>query len=222
MKRIVKKSIVLLLLLSTAVLSVSCKKEQPEPPAEPKIQIAQMKEIAELASLECYYHNVAKVNEENASGFWIFKKDKTFWIEYSGVVKIGIDASKLKIDVSGTDVRIILPQAVIQGYKVDENSLTSDSFYVASGSAKPSAKDEIEALKKAEQDMKSRVSQNDELLNYARQNAKKLLEDYVKNIGEHFGIVYNISFVDAFDEPDDVSLPVTTVQPSANTPETKK
>ena len=33
---------------------------------EPKA--AQMRSICELATMECYYHNVAKYKEENASG----------------------------------------------------------------------------------------------------------------------------------------------------------
>lgn len=49
--------------------------------------------ICELSTMDCYYHNVAKYFEKDAQkGFLgIGKKDKRFWIEYSGVVQMGID-----------------------------------------------------------------------------------------------------------------------------------
>ena len=38
-------------------------------PDDMKPQISQMKSICELAEMDCYYHNVAKYEEEDASGF---------------------------------------------------------------------------------------------------------------------------------------------------------
>ena len=101
-------------LLTSAVLILSCtacqKKEQ-LPKVEP--QISQMRSICELAVMECYYHNVAKYQEEDAAGFLLWKKDKHFWIEYSGVVELGIDASRLSMEVSGDEVTITIPAAKV-------------------------------------------------------------------------------------------------------------
>ena len=45
-----------------------------------------------MVTLETYYHNVAEVEKEAGSGIthW-FEKDRKLWIEYTGIVKIGID-----------------------------------------------------------------------------------------------------------------------------------
>ncbi len=51
--------------------------------------------------------------------FWY--KDKKFWIEYGGIVKLGIDVSLVKIDIQDINVTITLPQAKVLSCKVDEN-----------------------------------------------------------------------------------------------------
>ena len=70
--------------LAAAMLcgAVSCgrKDAAPEEP-KPTIRESQMKEIAELSTLECSFHNVAKYTKENATGMLWWKKDKNFWIE---------------------------------------------------------------------------------------------------------------------------------------------
>lgn len=102
-------------------------------------QSSQMKSICELATMDCYYHNVAKYNEEDASGIWLWKKDRKFWIEYAGVVTVGIDASLVNMEVKDDTITITLPPAKILGCKVDESTLTEDSFYCGYDSAKVEA-----------------------------------------------------------------------------------
>ena len=98
-------------------------------------EVSQMKAICELAVMDCYYHNVAKFEEEDAEGFLFWQKDKHFWIEYSGVVTLGIDVSQVEVEVTDTQVTITMPPAEVQSCRVDSSSLTEDSFIVADGSA---------------------------------------------------------------------------------------
>ena len=195
--------------------AVSCgrKDAAPEEP-KPTIRESQMKEIAELSTLECSFHNVAKYTKENATGMLWWKKDKNFWIEYTGIVRIGIDISRVKIKVDGTDVNIAVPEAQIQVCKVDESTFNEDCFIVADGTAKPSADDTIQALKEAQKNMLETVRSDKKLLESARSRAKQLLEDYVKNIGKLSDTAYTVTFTDI--SPDDTAAPVT------NTTETKK
>ena len=131
MKKVI--STVLLVLMSLSL--VACGKNEDEK-KEIIPQSSQMKSICELATMDCYYHNVAKYNEEDASGIWLWKKDRKFWIEYAGVVTVGIDASLVNMEVKDDTVTITLPPAKILGCKVDESTLTEDSFIVAKDSAK--------------------------------------------------------------------------------------
>ena len=179
------------LIIMVCFFCAACAKQSKS--IEPKA--AQMRSICELATMECYYHNVAKYKEENASGMLWWQKDRHFWMEYAGVVTIGIDASLLNIEVKGEDVMITIPPAKVLGCKVDETTLTKDSFIVAKDSAKVEAKHQSEAFKSSKEKLESEAKSNLALLATAQQRVQKLLEDYVVNIGNSVGKTYKIKWV---------------------------
>jgi hypothetical protein len=121
-----KKRIAVLFVI-IMIFCCACGKEETQ--IQP--QETQMRAICELATLECYYHNVAKYKEEDAEGFWLWKKDKHFWMEYSGVVKLGIEAALVTIEVKDDKVSITMPPAKVMGCTVDEESLDSESIIFA-------------------------------------------------------------------------------------------
>lgn len=190
---ITKKIYATLLLIGLSSTLISCTTPQ-QPSAEP--QLFQMKSIAELATMDVYFHNVAKFNEKDAAGILIWKKDKNFWIEYSGIVEIGIDASLLDVEVVEENVTIHIPEAKVLGSKVEEATLTKDSFIVDKKSADISAEDEIQAFKEAQDNMVLEASQDQNLLASAQESAQKLLEEYISNIGEAVGKDYSIKWID--------------------------
>ena len=151
-----------------------------------------MKNICELATIECYYHNVAKFTEENREAFLWIKKDAHFWIEYTGVVKYGIDASELSIEVKGNNVTVYIPDAKL--LSVGDILLENDSYIIDKDSAKITAEDERTALVKSQADFENKAANNKMLLDLAKENAKKLIEDYILNIGEAFGRDYVIEW----------------------------
>lgn len=186
-------------LVLAAMLAVSCAGcgSEASSPAAPIAEpgLSQMKAICELSTMDCYYHNVAKYHEKDASGFWVFKKDKHFWIEYSGVVQMGIDASQVNLSIQGDTVIITLPQAAVLGSKVDSATLTKDSYIVDQDSAPITAEDEMQAFQEAQQKMVSSAKADHALLNEAQQRAQLLLADYVNNIGQMADRHYTIEWV---------------------------
>lgn len=187
----------LMCILISAVLTLSlaaCSDTEPAPvDMEPKT--SQMKAICELAVMDCYYHNVAKYELKDAEGFLWWTKDKNFWIEYSGVVTIGIDVSRVTVEVDGTKVTISIPAAEVLSCTVDSSSLTEDSYIVAKDSAAIEAEDEIEAFSVAQADLEATASQDTALLASAQQQAQQLLEDYITNIGKATGKSYSIEWI---------------------------
>lgn len=199
-----KKWIVLILLVMTMTSCFACKKgevmdveatDAVEKTASITPQAAQMKSICELATMQCYYHNVAKYYEKDASGILLWKKDRRFWVEYSGVVTVGIDTSLVSIVVEGENVTITIPPAEVLDCKVDEKTLTEDSFIVAKDSASVEAEHQTKAFKEAQAKMEEAASQDTVLLTNAQQRAQKLLEDYVNNIGDCTGVTYRIQWI---------------------------
>ena len=185
-----KKIVSIVLAAVMCMTCISCGQKEQKTVEEPKV--SQVKAICELAVMDCYYHNVAKYFEENAAGIWLWKKDKKFWIEYSGVVRIGIDASQVQMEVKDKQVEITMPKAKVMNCTVDEATLNTDSFIVASDSAKVEAEDQTKAFREAQKNMEEEASGDSALLAAAQQRAQNLLEKYVKNVGSVTGMEYTI------------------------------
>lgn len=196
MKRSICSLLIFLFLLPLAACG---KATESSVTLEPKA--SQMKAICELAVMDCYYHNVAKFMEENAEGFLWWQKDKHFWIEYSGVVTLGIDASLVNVEVNGTEVSVTMPKASVLSCTVDSASLTDDSFIVAKNSAKIEVEDEVTAFAAAQEQLEASASRDTALLSGAQQRAQTLLEDYIANIGRATGREYTISWVYLYGAP---------------------
>ena len=207
----------LICILISAMLTLSlaaCSNTEPAPvDMEPKT--SQMKAICELAVMDCYYHNVAKYELKDAEGFLWWTKDKNFWIEYSGVVTLGIDVSRVTVEVDGTKVTISIPAAEVLSCTVDSSSLTEDSFIVAQDSAAIEAEDEVYAFADAQAKLEETASQDTALLASAQQQAQQLLEDYITNIGKATGKSYSIEWIYL----DENNVPVGSEQTAPGTME---
>lgn len=163
--------------------------------------------ICEFATLKNYYHNVV-LYEEEPDGFNKFANDwlawpfggytrfgyKQYWLEYSGIVEVGIDASRIQIigpDAQDT-VKIYVPNATVLSVYADESSLTepitsTGLFTTISGEEK------IKAFSTAQTAMRQEAESDHAMLRRAKENAKKLLERYVINTGKATG--QNLSVV---------------------------
>lgn len=156
---------------------------------------SQMQSICELATLECYYHNTAKINSEKQVLFW--NTSKKLWIEYSGSVKIGIDVSKLEMRAEDNVITITVPNAKVLSCHIDEGSLKEENFYSETkglGSGKVGAEDQTQAFRTAQENMQAMVEEDDALLLQARMRAQTLIENYVKSIGDAIGVEYEIQW----------------------------
>ena len=89
-----RKKIVCLLVISMLCIGGCGDKNQKK---EEEADFSAISSVCELATLKCYYHNVAKSTKEKGSGLaHLGEKERKFWIEYTGVVKIGIEMSDVK------------------------------------------------------------------------------------------------------------------------------
>ena len=78
-----KKLISIILLVAMCLSLAACSDSKSNDNAKPlEPQVTQMKYICELATMQCYYHNVAKYFEKDASGALWWKKDRKFWTEH--------------------------------------------------------------------------------------------------------------------------------------------
>ena len=138
--------------------------------------------VCELATLKCYYHNVAKAETEASGIFakWLKTGYKKIWTEYSGIIEYGIDISQVTVsepDKNGV-VTVTMPDAQVLNVDVDEDSLgtpLTDTGFLTSVT----------------------TEEKTEMLSQAKARAKTLIEEYIKNVGESIGEEYTVEWKDA-------------------------
>ena len=154
----------------------------------------------ELATLKCYYHNVAKAETEASGIFakWLKTGYKKIWTEYSGIIEYGIDISQVTVsepDKNGV-VTVTMPDAQVLNVDVDEDSLgtpLTDTGFLTS----VTTEEKTTTLAGAQEAMEQQAKENTEMLSQAKARAKTLIEEYIKNVGESIGEEYTVEWKDA-------------------------
>lgn len=158
--------------------------------------ILQIKSICELATLECYYHNVAKSVKEKGTGFThIGEKEREFWIEYSGVAKFGVDVSGVSMKINGYNIEITIPKAKLLG--LSDYSFMEDSYISSDDGINKNpitAENQTEAVASAEEDVWQKFANDNTMLLRAQDNAQRLIENYINQLGEISGRNYQITW----------------------------
>ena len=192
-----KTAIVFVLILVISMFS-GCAQKSEANPKEP--DITQIRSICNLATLECYYHNVAKSEKKVGSGIsHIGEVDRKFWIEYTGIAKIGIDMSKVDMKIEGEKVTVFIPNAKLLSIDISETDLNEKS-YITSGDSwfnnnKITADDQTSAINNAQSTMAESVKNNSSLLLSAQSRAQELIENYIVQLGQLSNIEYKIEWV---------------------------
>ena len=186
-----------LLVLAVFVFGIlgGCQREKPENVEVSDPDFSNARYIAELATLECYSHNVVRMSDEGGP---IFDQGKRkLWTEYSGIVRIGIDASKVKVaspDDNGIVV-VQIPEAEILGEPdVDESSFVDIAASQAIFTEDYSIEERQEAFAEAQDEMVEKLANDDRLLDLAQTRAKKLLEEYIVTAGDVIEETYTVKF----------------------------
>jgi len=181
------------LIITVSIVLAGCNSKQVNV-NEP--DVAQIRAICNLATLECYYHNVAK--SDKTADSW-FQTDRKFWIEYTGIAKIGIDMSKVSMEIDGNNITVTIPEAELLDIDICEESLNEDSYIQSADGFiiknKITADDQTAAIKDAQSKMAESVKSNNTLMINAQERAKDLIENYINRMGELSGIEYKINWV---------------------------
>ncbi len=169
-------------------------------------------DICELATLRSYYHNVA-IYEEQQEGAakvisdiltWPFNEllktgYKQLWLEYSGIVEVGIDLKSDQILINNPDsngiVDVYIPEAKVLNVDADESSF-SDPLDEMGLFTTITAKERSTAYAQAQNNMRLEAENDQALLRRAKNNAKIILEKYIINLGKAMGIEYTVNWVD--------------------------
>ncbi|MBR3263237.1 MAG: DUF4230 domain-containing protein [Lachnospiraceae bacterium] len=181
------------------VVSLTACGANQEKAAKEKLSLAKIQEICNLSTLECYFHNVAKANKDSNADktvFDILKKKRQVWIEYNGVVKLGINASKVKVENLGDTIEITIPEAEIIDVYTDDDTLNNATFYISEDDwlvpNVVTADLQSEAIQFAQEEMRNNVQNNPSLKKNAQIRAQLLIKNYIDHLSTESGTSYKI------------------------------
>lgn len=203
MKKLSTKQLLILVLVVDIVLCgafILTKVLNKKEPVSKQVSESNIQRICELATLECYYHNVSDWQQP---GYGLFGYgEKKIWIEYDGLVRVGINAGKIKISDPDKDdvITVTIPSAAILDKDLDESSIkeiVSDRTVLVFFTDQVNTEDRRKALAAAQDDMEETASKNEMILGEARERAKKIIERNILAVGEAGGKHYTVKFVDA-------------------------
>ena len=153
--------------------------------------------IGKLVTLQCTYHNVAVSNKSPGEGLThLGEKERKFWIKYACDVTISYDTTQIKIKSKKDAIILKLPEPDIELGKVDYDD--KDNYFVSSNdgvnSNEITAEDREVALQIAQSQLKELIKQDDTLISRSRNQAQKIIESYIEEIGKNAGKEYNITW----------------------------
>ena len=161
----------------------------------PKIE-----KISNLATLEVYSHDVAYRENPRTPIIGIIGNIGyyKYWLEYDSIIKVGIDAKKVKITPPNifNEVKVYIPEAEVIGEPMEIEEYIGVPVTETGFLTSISAEEKASALGKSKEDLKNAVSQDQDLLNQARDRAKELFKNYIISIGKEIGVNYKVVFED--------------------------
>ncbi len=164
-------------------------------------ELGRIKQICELVTVECTYHNVAKSTKSPGTGLEHFGEiERKFWIEYTATAEISYDANKILMERDGTEITITLPRPKVS-CKVDPESWNENSYVISQDQLfqkNPiTAADQTNTINLAQAEMIQQIRGNSSLMNTAKLQAQELIKNYIDQIGEFTGVQYHITWKDA-------------------------
>ena len=121
-----KKVFILVSILLVSFMLTGCGKEKAEVLSK---NIKRMELTGNLVTHKAYFHNVIEYEKKKGTGIsHLLEIDRKMFAEYTGTVKLGIDLSKVKIEVDGNQINVTIPKAIIIGDpNVDEEDFKAEN-----------------------------------------------------------------------------------------------
>ena len=157
-----------------------------------KYDLFNLEMISELTTLECRYHNVAVCDiEGNVIGIG----KQYVWFEYDVIIDVGIDINEVQIDPPSANgvVKIYLPPAKILGAAEDKTTISKPVCELGIFT-ELTADEERQIIREGVEKLKH-DAKTQEVIYQAYSSAKKVLEQYVINMGKLIGEEYTVEWI---------------------------
>lgn len=191
-----KKIITIFSILLIATVLTGCGKDELVDTAK---NLEKINLTGDLVTYVAYYHNVVEHEKRVGNKLTnIFEKKRELFAEYKGTIKLGINFSKVKIEADGNKIIVRIPPGMIIGEpNVDEEYFTKDKFIENKDGINPNPitiNDFNDAMKKAQNNMKTDAEKDEKLLDMAQKRAKLIIEENIKQFISNSDILDNIEW----------------------------
>lgn len=181
-----KKIFIVMSIIFSTLCLTGCNNKKNDKLAE---NIKRMELTGNLVTYKAYYHNVVEYEKKAGSGIThLLEKDRKLFAEYTGTIKLGIDLSKVKIDVKGNEINVFIPKAIIIGEpNVDKDDFNAENFIESKDGLnknKITVEDASAAFDEAQENIKEITYDDNELLSLAQKRAKVIIEENIKQFSE--------------------------------------
>lgn len=177
-----KKYFICLLLVMIILLISGCENNKNELTTE---NIKKLELTGNLVTYQAYYHNVIEYDKPVGAGIThLLEKERKLFAEYTGTIRLGINLSKVKIEMKKNSINVFIPKAKIIGEpNVNKDDFDANNFIESKDSwinSNPiTADDSSSAFDKAQKEMKEIAMNDEELLSQTQQRAKILIEEKI-------------------------------------------
>ncbi len=157
-----------------------------------------IKNFGKLVTLQCSYHNVAVSTKDPGEGVaHMGEIERNFWIKYTCDVSISYDTHQIEIKSKDENITLKLPKPDIElrNFSYDKGDASFVESVDATINPNPITTEDREgAIKNAQGQLKETIEQDDILISRANDQAKKIIESYINEIGKSTGKEYNINW----------------------------
>ncbi len=175
------KFLFIIILFLFPILFFSCSSRKDVIKLEPNEII----QICDMAVLKCFYHNTAEIKNK--------KTGKRQWLEYDSTIKLGIDASRVRIDIKDNIVTVQIPKIKVLGDPdIDETTIKILTDQTGIIKTKFTNDERYDAIAVASEDTIKSAENNSLQIRNAETRVKKIIESYINQIGSMTGINYTI------------------------------
>ncbi len=177
-----KKYFICVLLVMIILLISGCENNKNELTTE---NIKKLELTGNLVTYQAYYHNVIEYDKPVGAGIThLLEKERKLFAEYTGTIRLGINLSKVKIEMKKNSINVFIPKAKIIGEpNVNKDDFDANNFIESKDSwinSNPiTADDSSSAFDKAQKEMKEIAMNDEELLSQTQQRAKILIEEKI-------------------------------------------
>lgn len=188
---------------TTEVIVETTETTSPVLPEESQIQY-----ICQIATVRCYYHNVATATKQPGTGIAHFGEEATpFWFEYSATATFGIEAGNITMNIEGDQIYVHLPHATILDGNItvipdsiSEPVCRPNAWY--RNDVEITAVDVTNAMSNANEKIYDQIVNDPYIISIADTQAQSLIRNYIDQIIALSGRNYEVHFI--YDESEEL------------------